>query len=89
MAGMAQPSTSTTQEKVIDLTGLPEKDMETVRTLVELMRQRALAQPPVSPDEWGSRFEAYLQEVTARADRYPSGFVVDDSRESIYEGCCE
>jgi hypothetical protein len=27
-----------------------------------------------------------LRAVAARADRYPAGFVVDDGRESIYEG---
>jgi hypothetical protein len=31
----------------------------------------------------------WMTEVEKRADRYPAGFVVDDSRESIYEGCGE
>jgi hypothetical protein len=27
-----------------------------------------------------------MREVAARAGRYPPGFMVDDSRETIYEG---
>ena len=32
-------------------------------------------------------FAEWMAQVQKRADRYPAGFVVDDSRESIYEGC--
>jgi hypothetical protein len=73
---------------VIDLTGLPEKAAEAVRTLVEALRQQASTQSPAPPsaDEWRKQFDAYLREVAARAGRYPEGFVVDDSRETIYEG---
>lgn len=73
---------------MIDLTGLPEKAVEAVRTIVEAMRQQAAApQPPVSsPGDWQRLFDAYMREVAARAGRYPEGFVVDDSRETIYEG---
>ena len=35
------------------------------------------------------KFDAWMMEVQARADRYPTGFVMDDSRESIYEGYSE
>jgi hypothetical protein len=31
-------------------------------------------------------FEEWMAHVKTRADRYPPGFVVDDSRESIYAG---
>jgi hypothetical protein len=74
---------------VIDLSGLPEKAVEAVRTIVETMRQPEPPQGAPSADEWRKNFEAYLQGVAARADRYPPGFVVDDSRETIYEGCGE
>jgi hypothetical protein len=40
-------------------------------------------------DEWNKTFDAWMADVRARADRYPPGFVLDDSRESIYEGCGE
>ena len=32
---------------------------------------------------------AWLAEVRARLPRYPPGFLMDDSRESIYKGCGE
>ncbi len=73
---------------MIDLTGLPEQAAEAVRTIVETMRQQAAAPlpPASSPDEWRRQFDAYMREVAARAGTYPEGFVVDDSRETIYEG---
>ncbi len=76
------------QGPVIDLTGLPEKAVEAIRTIVETIRQQTGAQQPttLSPDEWHRLFDAYMRQVAARAGRYPKGFVVDDSRESIYEG---
>ena len=43
----------------------------------------------LSIEEWKKGFEAWMKEVQARAHRYPPGFVLDDSRESIYEGCGE
>jgi hypothetical protein len=80
--------TPTGQGPVIDLTGLPEKAVEAVRTIVEAMRQQAAAPPPPvsSPADWQRRFDAYMREVAARAGRYAEGFVVDDGRETIYEG---
>jgi hypothetical protein len=86
---MAQPTTPTPQDKVINLKGLPEKEVEAVRAFVEMLRRQDLAQPPISPDEWRKRFSDYLQEVASRAARYPDGFIVDDSRETMYEGCGE
>ena len=45
--------------------------------------------PPVpketlTDDEWQKGFDTWMKEVEARADRYPPGFVLDDSREAIY-----
>ena len=45
------------------------------------------ADPPY--DEWKTGFDAWMADVQARAHRYSPGFVLDDSRESIYEGCGE
>jgi hypothetical protein len=39
--------------------------------------------------EWKNRFDAWMAEVQARVNRYPPGFVMDDSRESIYQDCGE
>jgi predicted transcriptional regulator len=36
--------------------------------------------------EWNAEFSAWMRDVAARASNYPSNFMVDDSRESIYEG---
>lgn len=85
---MTPTSNTPDQTKVIDLTGLPEKAVEAVRALVEGMRKQAAtpSAPPASTGEWDKQFDAWMREVTARARRYPEGFVVDDSRESIYEG---
>jgi hypothetical protein len=49
-----------------------------------------LGMPTLSPapfDDWKKKFDAWMAEVEARAHRYPPGFVLDDSRESMYEGC--
>ena len=68
----------------------------TVEQLVAQLLEDALESPaePVVPsqakesfDEWKKKFDTWMMEVQARAGRYPPGFVSDDSRESIYEGC--
>jgi hypothetical protein len=51
--------------------------------------QAAQAPADLPYDEWKKGFDAWMAGVQSRADRYPLGFVVDDSRESIYEGCGE
>ena len=40
-------------------------------------------------EAWKRDFDAWMAAVEARAGRYPRGFVMDDSRESIYDGCGE
>ena len=46
--------------------------------------------PTESPfDEWKENFDHWMADVQARAHRYPPGFFMNDSRESIYEGCGE
>lgn len=50
--------------------------------------------PTLSPTaasfgDWKKNFAAWMADVQGRAHRYPPGFVMDDSRESIYEGCGE
>jgi hypothetical protein len=73
----------------IDVTGLPEEAIRAVELLVSHLRGQAAARPPgafSSYEEWAKEFHAWMQEVAARASRYSPGFVVDDSRETIYEG---
>jgi len=46
---------------------------------------RAVGNPnELSYEEWKARFDAFTKEIQNRADQYPNGFAVDDSRESIY-----
>jgi len=45
--------------------------------------------PEAPYSEWKAKFDAWMAEVKARAHRKPPGFVMDDSRESMYEGCGE
>ncbi len=47
-------------------------------------------QPPLhTAAEREKAFAEWMAQVQKRAGRYPAGFVVDDSRESIYQGCGE
>jgi hypothetical protein len=39
---------------------------------------------PLTGDAWHAELEAWKRDAESRADRYPSGFVLDDSRETIY-----
>jgi hypothetical protein len=39
---------------------------------------------PLTGDAWLAEMAAWRRAAEARADRYPPGFVVDDSRETIY-----
>ncbi len=42
--------------------------------------------PFISPEERHKAFDEWMALIQQRADRYPPGFVADDSRESIYDG---
>src|SRR5262245_51325869 len=73
----------------IDVTGLPEEAIRAVELLVSHLRGQGAARPSgafSSYEEWAKEFHAWMEEVAARAGRYPPGFMVDDSRETIYEG---
>jgi hypothetical protein len=39
---------------------------------------------PLHGDAWQAELEAWKRDAESRAGRYPAGFVLDDSRESIY-----
>ena len=51
-----------------------------------LEREADVATPsrPLTEEVWRREIEAHRREVESRADRYPPGFRVDDSREAIY-----
>jgi hypothetical protein len=69
----------------------------TVEGLLEPLLDRIAEAESVSPSQTPApsaaqrqeAFAEWMSQVQHRADRYPPGFVVDDSRESIYEGCGE
>ena len=50
---------------------------------------RTLSPTEMPLADWKKTFDAWMAEVHARANRYPPGFLLGDSRESIYEGCGE
>jgi hypothetical protein len=39
---------------------------------------------PLTGDAWHAELEAWKRDAEGRAGRYPSGFVLDDSREILY-----
>ena len=69
----------------------------TVEDFVEPLLDRLAEAEPVLPvqaplltaAEREKALAEWMAQVQKRADRYPAGFAVDDSRESIYEGCGE
>ena len=57
----------------------------TVEQLVLPVLDQVAPRTP-SADERKRAFEELTRFIRSRADRYPPGHVLDDSRESIYEG---
>ena len=47
-------------------------------------RSETLAAETPTPEERLAAFERWTTQIESRADRYPAGHVLDDSRESIY-----
>ncbi len=39
---------------------------------------------PLNNDAWRAELDAWKRDALSRAGRYPPGFVLDDSRETIY-----
>jgi hypothetical protein len=57
----------------------------TVEKLVEPVLEQ-LAQDELSSPDRGKALDEWMSLVQQRANRYPKGFIADDSRDSIYEG---
>lgn len=58
-----------------------------VSTLDQFVKQSDApteATMPLSGDAWRAEWNAMVQAAERRADRYPPGHTLDDSRESIY-----
>jgi len=43
-----------------------------------------VSQLPLAGDAWHAELNAWKRDAESRAGRYPPGFVLDDSRETIY-----
>lgn len=72
-----------------DLYNRLQQKAEAQRTSVEALVEPVLdqlAKPENTADEGRKAFDEWMALIQKRANRYPPGFVVDDSRESIYEG---
>lgn len=56
-----------------------------IQPALDRLANEAVTEPtlPLTGDAWLEAFEAWKRAAEARADRYPPGFVVDDSRETI------
>jgi predicted DNA-binding antitoxin AbrB/MazE fold protein len=63
---------------------VPLEAGQRVRLTIQPLEQGST---PQAFAEWKKGFDAWMADVQARAHRYPPGFVMDDSREKIYEGC--
>jgi hypothetical protein len=57
-----------------------------VRPVLEQLARNgtSAARAVLTGEEWRREFDAWTREVEGRAGRYPPGFQVDDSRETIY-----
>jgi hypothetical protein len=53
----------------------------------EIGEQGTRPAAPSSYNEWKANFDAWMANVQTRFNRYPPGFVLDDSRERMYEDC--
>ena len=51
-----------------------------------LAQAKLKAQLPLAGAAWDAAMAELEREARSRSDRYPPGFVVDDSRETIYFG---
>ena len=59
-----------------------------VKPALDRLAEAGLLRPsrhfPLNGDAWQAELEAWKRDAESRAGRYPPGFVLDDSRETIY-----
>jgi antitoxin (DNA-binding transcriptional repressor) of toxin-antitoxin stability system len=56
------------------------------QTVARIVPPTAPAAEPSTQPTWQKQFDEWMQEVDARAGRYPAGFCVSDGRDDIYDG---
>ncbi|MFO0881566.1 MAG: hypothetical protein U0840_30060 [Gemmataceae bacterium] len=59
---------------------------ELVRPALEQLTQNGATNPqlPLTGEAWKRELEAWKKDAASRADRYPPGHILNDSRETIY-----
>lgn len=61
---------------------------ELVKPALDRLAEAGTSSPepprPLTGDAWRAELEAWKRDAEGRAGRYPPGFVVDDSRETLY-----
>jgi hypothetical protein len=72
-----------------EILNLPELKPFLGKAVEIIVREESAPPPETAFNNWKAKFDAWMAEVEARAHRYPPGFVMNDSRDSIYEGCGE
>jgi hypothetical protein len=59
-----------------------------VQPVLERLAETGTAAPerqlPLTGDAWHAELDAWKRDAESRAGRYPPGFVLDDSRETLY-----
>lgn len=86
---MATDITHMPTRQTVDLTGLPEQTVQQVLKIVREAREKQAESPPVrspnqdDPERWSAEWRAWT------ASRPRRELTMDDSRESIYDGCGE
>jgi hypothetical protein len=71
--------------QTIDVTGLPAESVRVVESLVSLLRSAGpvAVTPQTDPEAWSAALRRWAETHPKR------DIVIDDSRETIYEGCGE
>jgi hypothetical protein len=60
-------------------------NLSNARTAVRASETRSVEEPqPLTGDAWRAELEAWKRDAESRVGRYPPGFVLDDSRETVY-----
>lgn len=62
---------------------------ELIAPVLELAVKSKVQPPSSAPafEDWKKGFDDWMADVQGRTRRYPPEFVLDDSRESMYQGC--
>ncbi|MFO0957551.1 MAG: ribbon-helix-helix protein, CopG family [Isosphaeraceae bacterium] len=57
---------------------------ELIRDVLDQFAKSRPYPPPLTGEAWLAAMQEWRKAIEERADRYPPGFVLDDSRETMY-----